>query len=79
MLKRKVNITYNTVEAIDFVLQSDGEDILVIVVNMKRTKTTMLHLYERMNKVKVCVQLNKVIQLKSPKSTGQRKNVFLGH
>ena len=78
MLKRKVNITYNTVEAIDFVLQSDGEDILVIVVNMKRTKTTMLHLYERMNKVKVCVQLNKVIQLKSPKSRGQRKNVFLG-
>ena len=78
MLKRKVNITYNTVEAIDFVLQSDGEDILVIVVNMKRTKTTMLHLYERMNKVKVCVQLNKVIQLKSPKSRGQRKKVFLG-
>ena len=86
MLKRKLNITYNTVEAIDFVLQSNDKDIdevvhnkiLVIVLNMKMTKMRMLHLFETMNKVKIFIQSNKVIQLKSPKSRGQRKNMFLG-
>ena len=33
MLKRKVNITYNTAESIHFVLQSNDEDIDEVVDN----------------------------------------------
>ena len=55
MSKQRVNVTYNTVEAIDFVLQSDDEDIGEVVDNndfrdgrnIKKTNKTMLHLSKK--------------------------------
>ena len=83
--KRRVNITYSTVEVIDFLLQFDEEDIGEVLYRndssdsreYERTKTIMLQLPETMSKVKILIESNKVTQLKSPKSRGQRKNVFL--
>ena len=72
MSKQRVNVTYNTVEAIDFVLQSDDEDI----GEDKHDNVTLIQ--KTINKVKILIQSNKVIQLKSPKLRGQRRNLFLG-
>ena len=87
MSKQRVNVTYNTVEAIDFVLQSDDEDIGEVVDNndfrdgskYKEDKQDNVTLIQKtINKVKILIQSNKVIQLKSPKLRGQRRNLFLG-
>ena len=87
MSKQRVNVTYNTVEAIDFVLQSDDEDIGEVVDNndfrdgskYKEDKHDNVTLIQKtINKVKILIQSNKVIQLKSPKLRGQRRNLFLG-
>ena len=87
MSKQRVNVTYNTAEAIDFVLQSDDEDIGEVVDNndfrdgskYKEDKHDNVTLIQKtINKVKILIQSNKVIQLKSPKLRGQRRNLFLG-
>ena len=87
MSKQRVNVTHNTVEAIDFVLQSDDKDIGEVVDNndfrdgskYKEDKHDNVTLIQKtINKVKILIQSNKVIQLKSPKLRGQRRNLFLG-